>query len=213
MAGNMERKLWKCAVALLAAAAMGCSGPKGVPVEGAPGAVGAKISESAQSSGMEEWFSYTCPHCAAMEESMEKRLSAGDLDKIELHPAVFGSPASAAAAKLYFAAKFSGGWNRQVHKKLFEAVSSGRVNPADTESARALLTETLGASKGAAAAAYMGSPEAEAQARQAREMMKSRKIDLVPQFVWKGQWSLSAPSSGGPEKALEGAALILRSGQ
>ena len=212
MAWNIEKQLRNCALALLAAAAAGCSGPKGVPVEGQPGAVGAKISESAQASGMEEWFSYTCPHCAAMEESMEKTLSAGDLEKIELRPAVFGSPASAAAAKLYFAAKYSGGWNRQVHKKLFEAVSSGRVNPADPESARVLLVQTLGESKGSAAAAYMGSPEAEAQARQAREMMKTRKIDLVPQFVWKGQWSLSAPSSGGPEKALEGASLILRSG-
>ena len=148
-----------------------------------------------------EFFSYTCPHCSDLAPKVEAWNQAQTVgsDPVTFLPGDFGHPKMTASARLFFALQEAGLFTPQLHKALLEAISSGKLDPADPGQLPGWLS-LHGAQK---AMDHMDSPSVEQKMKAALQFQKAAGVTRVPQFVLDGRYAIEAGTSGSPEQLMK----------
>lgn len=147
-----------------------------------------------------EMFSYTCPHCYALEPEVEawKETLADDVEFVKV-PAIFRD-SWLELAKVYYAAEVTGDLE-MLHPKLFSAihVDKRRLN---TEDQLLDFVEEQGIDREAFAKA-MNSFSVKGKVKNALIMSRTSGITGVPAFIVDGSYRTNASSAGGGENLFD----------
>ncbi len=147
-----------------------------------------------------EMFSYTCPHCFALEPEVEawKESLADDVEFVKV-PAIFRD-SWLELAKVYYAAEATGDL-AMLHPKLFSAihVDKRRLN---TEDQLLDFVEEQGVDREAFAKA-MNSFSVKGKVKNALIMSRTSGITGVPAFIVDGSYRTNASSAGGAENVFD----------
>jgi thiol:disulfide interchange protein DsbA len=147
-----------------------------------------------------EMFSYTCPHCYALEPEVEawKETLADDVEFVKV-PAIFRD-SWLELAKVYYAAEATGDLE-MLHPKLFSAihVDKRRLN---TEDQLLDFVEEQGIDREAFAKA-MNSFSVKGKVKNALIMSRTSGITGVPAFIVDGSYRTNASSAGGGENLFD----------
>jgi len=191
----------------LAAAGLGAAwaapaGAQGAPVEGTHYTKLAQpVAVSAPAGKIEviEFFSYGCPHCFALEPTLEtwaKRLPA---DVVFKRVPVGFNALYENYQKIYYALEEMG-QVEHMHRKVFNAIHQQRLR-LDKEADIAAFMTANGID-GAKFIEHFKSFSVQAKARQAQQLSQSYKIDGVPSMAVQGRYVTSGSQAGSNERAL-----------
>jgi thiol:disulfide interchange protein DsbA len=180
----------------------GTAGAQGKPVEGTHFtrlAQPAPVSAPAGKIEVVEFFSYGCPHCYALEPTLEpwaKRLPA---DVVFKRVPVGFNALYENYQKIFYALEAMG-QVEQMHGKVFNAIHQQRQR-LDKEADIAAFMTANGID-GAKFIELYKSFGVQAKAKQAQQLANSYKIDGVPAMGVQGRFVTSGSQAGSNERAL-----------
>ena len=191
----------------LAAAGMGglwaaSAGAQGVPVEGTHYTKLAQpvpVSVPAGKVEVIEFFSYGCPHCYALEPTLEmwaKRLPA---DVVLKRVPVGFNALYENYQKIYYALEAMGQLEH-MHRKVFDAIHQQRLR-LDKEADLAAFMTANGVD-GAKFVELFKSFTVQSKVKQAQQLSQAYKIDGVPTMAVQGRYTTSGSQAGSNERAL-----------
>ena len=186
----------------LGAAWAGGALAQGAPVEGkhyTKLAQPVPVSVPAGKIEVVEFFSYGCPHCFALEPTLEtwaKRLPA---DVVLKRVPVGFNALYENYQKIYYALEAMGQLDT-MHRKVFDAIHTQRQR-LDKESDLAAFMTANGVD-GAKFIEHFKSFSVQSKARQAQQLSQAYKIDGVPTMGVQGRYTTSGSQAGSNERAL-----------
>lgn len=147
-----------------------------------------------------EMFSYTCPHCFALEPEIEewKKTLSDDVKFVKV-PAIFRD-SWLELARVYYAAEASGDLE-MLHPKLFNAIHVEKRR-LSTEDQLLDFVEEQGIDR-EAFAKTMNSFSVKGKVKNALIMSRTSGITGVPAFIVEGEYRTNASSAGGSEQLFE----------
>lgn len=147
-----------------------------------------------------EMFSYTCPHCFALEPQIEewKKTLADDVEFVKV-PAIFRD-SWLELARVFYAAQATGDLE-MLHPKLFNAIHVDKRR-LTTEDQLLDFVEEQGIDREAFAKA-MNSFSVKGKVKNALIMSRTSGITGVPSFIVNGEYRTDASSAGGAEALFE----------
>jgi len=151
-----------------------------------------------------EFFWYECPHCYALEPSLEAWVKKLPNDtEFKRIPAMFNQR-WALAARVYYTLDAIGELNR-LHKPLFDAIHKGGLRVTDEKQ----VTDWLAQQKADVAKfnAAFKSFSVESKLKRASELTQASKIDGVPALMIQGRYLITA--GGGEQDMLTYADTVI----
>ena len=140
-----------------------------------------------------EFFWYNCPHCYALEPTLEPWVKKMPKDtQFKRVPAIFNDQ-WALAARAYYALEATGDVER-VHRALFDAIHKDGLKITDDKA----LAEWLG-KKGVDAAKFSAAYRSfavESKLKRALQLTQAYQIDGVPSLTVQGKYVVSAGKHG-----------------
>jgi protein dithiol oxidoreductase (disulfide-forming) len=200
----MERRDFSMRLAAVGLGALwaGSAAGQGAPVEGTHYrrlAQPAPVSAPAGKVEVVEFFSYGCPHCYALEPTLEawaKRLPA---DAVFRRVPVGFNALYENYQKIFYALEAMG-QVEHMHRKVFDAIHQQRQR-LDKEADIAAFMQANGVD-GAKFIELYKSFSVQSKARQAQQLADSYKIDGVPAMGVQGRYVTSGSMAGSNERAL-----------
>jgi thiol:disulfide interchange protein DsbA len=144
-----------------------------------------------------EFFWYGCPHCYAMEPTVNAWLKTAPKDVVFKRVPAYPSDAWGGMAVMYYTLEAMGILD-QYHAKVFDAMHKQNVNLAN----KGKRDEWLKAN-GIDPAKYAEVEKSftvNTKVARARQMTQAYKVDSVPRFIVNGKYVISGESAGGNEK-------------
>ena len=144
-----------------------------------------------------EFFWYGCPHCYAMEPTVNAWLKTAPKDVVFKRVPAYPSDSWGAMAVMYYTLEAMGLLDKY-HDKVFDAIHKDKVNFAN----KAKRDEWLKAN-GIDPAKYAEVEKSftvVTKVARARQMTQSYKVDSVPRFIVNGKYVTSGEQAGGNEK-------------
>lgn len=147
-----------------------------------------------------EMFSYTCPHCFALEPQIDewKKTLSDNVEFVKV-PAIFRD-SWLELAKVYYAAEATGDLE-MLHPKLFNAIHVEKRR-LTTEDQLLDFVEEQGIDR-EAFAKTMNSFSVKGKVKNALIMSRTSGITGVPSFIVNGEYRTDASSAGGSEQLFE----------
>ncbi len=145
-----------------------------------------------------EVFSYTCPHCAALDPHVERWASqqASDVDFLRL-PIVWGGAQAGLQrhhARTYYAL-VAGGWSTQIHPHLFQIIQQELIGDVSVERMQGVVAR-LGADEAEFLDEYFAL-STRIKAQRAQRMTRDWLATSVPAIVINGKYLIfNTPSAG-----------------
>ena len=199
----------------LAAAGLGSAWAGSVLAQGAPIegkhytklAQQVPVSVPAGKNEVVEFFSYGCPHCFALEPTMEVWAKRLPPDVVLKRVPVGFNALYETYQKIFFALEAMGQLD-QMHRKVFEAIHQQRQR-LDKESDLAAFMTANGVD-GAKFIEHFKSFSVQSKARQAQQLSQAYKIDGVPTMGVQGRYTTSGAQAGSNERALAVADYLIQ---
>jgi thiol:disulfide interchange protein DsbA len=154
-----------------------------------------------------EFFSYGCPHCFALEPTMEVWAKRLPPDVVLKRVPVGFNALYETYQKIFFALEAMGQLD-QMHRKVFEAIHQQRQR-LDKESDLAAFMTANGVD-GAKFIEHFKSFSVQSKARQAQQLSQAYKIDGVPTMGVQGRYTTSGAQAGSNERALAVADYLIQ---
>ncbi|HMO45528.1 MAG TPA: thiol:disulfide interchange protein DsbA/DsbL [Rubrivivax sp.] len=186
----------------LGAAWAGTAAAQGQPVEGTHYTKLAQpVAVSAPAGKIEviEFFSYGCPHCFALEPTLESWAKRLPPDVVFKRVPVGFNALYENYQKIYYALEAMGQLDA-MHRKVFNAIHQQRLR-LDKEADIAAFMNANGID-GAKFIEHFKSFSVQTKARQAQQLMQAYKIDGVPAMGVQGRYVTSGSLAGSNERAL-----------
>ncbi len=190
------------AAAGLGAAWAGTAAAQGAPVEGTHYTKLAQpvaVSVPAGKIEVIEFFSYGCPHCFALEPTLESWAKRLPSDVVFKRVPVGFNALYENYQKIYYALEAMGQLDA-MHRKVFSAIHQQRLR-LDKEADIAAFMTANGID-GAKFIEHYKSFSVQTKARQAQQLMQAYKIDGVPAMAVQGRYVTSGAQAGSNERAL-----------
>ncbi len=190
------------AAAGLGAAWAGTAAAQGAPVEGTHYTKLAQpvaVSVPAGKIEVIEFFSYGCPHCFALEPTLESWAKRLPPDVVFKRVPVGFNALYENYQKIYYALEAMGQLDA-MHRKVFSAIHQQRLR-LDKEADIAAFMTANGID-GAKFIEHFKSFSVQTKARQAQQLMQAYKIDGVPAMAVQGRYITSGAQAGSNERAL-----------
>ena len=190
------------AAAGLGAAWAGTAAAQGAPVEGTHYTKLAQpvaVSVPAGKIEVIEFFSYGCPHCFALEPTLESWAKQLPSDVVFKRVPVGFNALYENYQKIYYALEAMGQLDA-MHRKVFNAIHQQRLR-LDKEADIAAFMTANGID-GAKFIEHFKSFSVQTKARQAQQLMQAYKIDGVPAMAVQGRYVTSGAQAGSNERAL-----------
>lgn len=190
------------AAAGLGAAWAGTAAAQGAPVEGTHYTKLAQpvaVSVPAGKIEVIEFFSYGCPHCFALEPTLESWAKRLPPDVVFKRVPVGFNALYENYQKIYYALEAMGQLDA-MHRKVFSAIHQQRLR-LDKEADIAAFMTANGID-GAKFIEHYKSFSVQTKARQAQQLMQAYKIDGVPAMAVQGRYVTSGAQAGSNERAL-----------
>lgn len=153
-----------------------------------------------------EFFSYGCPHCAALEAPLEKWLKTLPKDVIVKRiPVTFNRPQWEVLARGYYALEAMG--ELRLHGEVFEALTIDRINLTDPQTFSQWV-----AKKGVDAKRFietMNSFAVASQVARANQMAAKYQVQGVPMLVVDGRYSTAGGAYANNEQMLQTVSQII----
>ena len=158
-----------------------------------------------------EFFSYTCPHCAALEPKLENWITKSDKNVKRIH-VVFSAQEVKSSALLYNALVLTGEWNERIHRELFDLISTRKINIKNEDFIidflnKNKLTKTAKLLKDSDFLKNESNSTENIQVKELSNVVKENynlqlkaKIDAVPRIVFNNKYSIDAQSAGGVDE-------------
>ncbi len=144
-----------------------------------------------------EFFWYGCPHCYAMEPTVNAWLKSAPKDVVFKRVPAYPSDSWGSMAVMYYTLEAMGVLD-QYHTKVFDAMHKQNVNLAN----KGKRDEWLKAN-GIDPVKYAEVEKSftvNTKVARARQMTQAYKVDSVPRFIVNGKYVISGESAGGNEK-------------
>jgi thiol:disulfide interchange protein DsbA len=146
-----------------------------------------------------EFFWYECPHCYALEPSLERWIKQLPPDvEFRRVPATFNDRWNI-SARVYYALEAMGLIDK-LHRPLLDAIHKDRLRITDEAQLSAWLQ-----SKGVDVAKFSSTLKSfavESRLKRAQSLVQGSKIDGVPALLVNGQYIVSAGAGGSEERML-----------
>jgi len=157
-----------------------------------------------------EMFSYTCPHCFALEPEIEewKKTLSDNVEFVKV-PAIFRD-SWLELARVFYAAEATGDL-AMLHPKLFNAIHVGKRN-LSTEDQLLDFVEEQGIDRDAFLKT-MNSFSVKGKVKQALIMSRTSGITGVPSFIVNGEYRTDASSAGSAEDLFKVVDMLIEQNQ
>jgi protein dithiol oxidoreductase (disulfide-forming) len=188
--------------ALPAALWSGSAAAQGGPVEGTHYSRLAQpvpVSVPAGKVEVIEFFSYGCPHCYALEPTLEQWAKRLPPDVVFKRVPVGFNALYENYQKIFYALEAMG-QQEQMHQKVFNAIHQQRLR-LDKEADIAAFMTANGLD-GAKFIELYKSFSVQSKAKQAQQLSNAYKIDGVPAMAVQGRYTTSGSQAGSNERAL-----------
>ena len=151
---------------------------------------------------VEEFFWYGCPHCYALDPSIEawKAKKAADVDFVRV-PATLGRPDGELHQKAFYIAEALG-VGEKIHKPLFTAIHDRHQPMATADQIKALFQKEAGVAP-ADFDKNTSSFMVDSRIRRSQQLAIAYGITSVPTIVVGGKYVTSPALAGGTEKAMQ----------
>ena len=190
------------AAAGLAAAWTGNAAAQGTPIEGKHYtrlAQPVPVSVPAGKIEVVEFFSYGCPHCFALEPTLEQWAKRLPADVVLKRVPVGFNALYENYQKIYYALEAMG-QVENMHRKVFNAIHQQRLR-LDKEADIAAFMTANGID-GAKFVELYKSFTVQTKAKQAQQLSQAYKIEGVPTLAVQGRYTTSGSQAGSNERAL-----------
>ena len=190
------------AAAGLGAAWAGTAAAQGAPVEGTHYTKLAQpvaVSVPAGKIEVIEFFSYGCPHCFALEPTLESWAKRLPPDVVFKRVPVGFNALYENYQKIYYALEAMGQLEH-MHRKVFDAIHQQRLR-LDKEADLAAFMTANGVD-GAKFVELFKSFTVQSKVKQAQQLSQAYKIDGVPTMAVQGRYTTSGSQAGSNERAL-----------
>jgi protein dithiol oxidoreductase (disulfide-forming) len=180
----------------------GSAGAQGTPVEGTHYTKLAQpvaVSTPAGKIEVIEFFSYGCPHCFALEPTLETWAKQLPADVVFKRVPVGFNALYENYQKIYYALEAMG-QVEHMHRKVFNAIHQQRLR-LDKEADIAAFMTANGVD-GAKFLDLYKSFTVQTKAKQAQQLSQAYKIDGVPSMAVQGRYVTSGSLAGSNERAL-----------
>jgi len=155
---------------------------------------------------VEEFFWYGCPHCYALEPSLEKWVGKLPKDVTFVRvPNTLGRDVGVLHSKTYYAAE-SMNILAKVHKPVFDALHADPQSLISSEAMAAFVAQTAGV-QAAAFSDTLNSFFVDNQVRHAQQEAQDYGVSGTPTLVVNGRWLVSAKQP--PEDMLKVADFLI----
>jgi thiol:disulfide interchange protein DsbA len=157
-----------------------------------------------------EMFSYTCPHCFALEPEIDawKKTLADNVEFVKV-PAIFRD-SWLELARVFYAAEATGDLD-MLHPKLFSAIHVDK-RKLNTEDELLDFVEEQGIDRDAFLKT-MNSFSVKGKVKQALIMSRTSGITGVPSFIVNGEYRTDASSAGGAEDLFKVVDMLIQQSQ
>ncbi len=157
-----------------------------------------------------EMFSYTCPHCFALEPEIDawKKTLADNVEFVKV-PAIFRD-SWLELARVFYAAEATGDLE-MLHPKLFSAIHVGK-RKLNTEDELLDFVEEQGIDR-EAFLKTMNSFSVKGKVKQALIMSRTSGITGVPSFIVNGEYRTDASSAGSAEDLFKLVDMLIQQSQ
>lgn len=153
-----------------------------------------------------EFFWYECPHCYAFEPILVEWLRTLPADVAFRHVPVGFTSRHVPAQRLYCALQLTG-QAEALHRRVYDAIHQ-RYSRIAFDWEMGALVSSLGGD-GARLREVLRSPELAAAVRRANERVEAFEVDGVPTFGIQGRFRSSPAMTGGRERALRVAEVLM----
>ncbi|HTB89015.1 MAG TPA: thiol:disulfide interchange protein DsbA/DsbL [Steroidobacteraceae bacterium] len=156
-----------------------------------------------------EFFWYACPHCYALEPSVQAWLKSKPAYVTFVRVPVEWNEGHRSLARLFYALQAMGKLN-DVHNEIFKEIQvNGNPlvgpdpnNAATAERLQLSFIKKLGLSEADFEKAYHGDMNVETALQRADELAQRYRVTSVPMFVVNGKYTTDVTMAGGPEKLM-----------
>jgi protein dithiol oxidoreductase (disulfide-forming) len=156
-----------------------------------------------------EFFWYACPHCYALEPSVQTWLKSKPAYVTFIRVPVEWNEGHRSLARLFYALGAMGKLN-DVHGEIFKEIQVNGDpligpdpnNAAAAERTQVAFIKKLGLSEADFEKAYHGDMNVETALQRADELAQRYRVTSVPMFVVNGKYTTDVTMAGGPEKLM-----------